>query len=192
MPPRVTIYAYHALPHAFPRYHRPPMSKQKPRDNDDSSLISVQGELLPLAPGDDFGDEGLETEALPPLSRPEVGNPVARALRKAFEKPRLDAVTWLEEVRAIGQAAAISREFNAATKCYEMIAPSLGVMTKQTEVASQHLHLHNAEDIHELSPQELREEIERRKKRQRLAQLNKQASDPLHKPTSGEDYPEGW
>ena len=91
-----------------------------------------------------------------PLMRPTVRSTVGRALERAYNRLAFDVEDWVNESRATAQAAAISGDFDAAHKFYEMLGKSIGAVQ---DPKSQHLHVHAGAmmPVQEMSNDELME-----------------------------------
>lgn len=87
-----------------------------------------------------------------PLMRPTVRSTVGRALERAYNRLAFDVEDWILESRATAQAAAISGDFDAAHKFYEMLGKSIGAVQ---DPKSQHLHVHSNVPVQEMSDDEL-------------------------------------
>lgn len=117
-------------------------------------------------------------EEVGPVHQPIIRKSVANRLARTFLSDRFTHDDFVAEVRAVSQAAAVSGNFEVALKGYEMLAPSVGVRTRQ-DAPSQHLHLHNVrseDDAHELTPDEIKAQ---------LAQIEAME-------VSNDDIPEDW
>ena len=89
-----------------------------------------------------------------PLQRPSIRSTVGRALEKAYNRLSFDTEDWLMEMRATGQAAALSGEFGDSFKFYELLGRAIGAVSDPA--AQQHVHLHNQPArVEEMSTDEL-------------------------------------
>lgn len=89
-----------------------------------------------------------------PLQRPNIRSTVGRALEKAYNRLAFDTEDWLMEMRATGQAAALSGEFGDSFKFYELLGRAIGAVADPA--SQQHLHLHNQPArVEEMSTEEL-------------------------------------
>jgi len=99
-------------------------------------------------------DQDQMEENLHPMQRPTIRSTVGRALEKAYNRLSFDTEDWLVEMRATGQAAALSGEFGDSYKFYELLGRAIGAVSDPGQ--QQHLHLHNqAVRVEEMSTDEL-------------------------------------
>lgn len=91
------------------------------------------------------------------------------SIQSAFTSQKFGVGEWLQEVRAVSQAAAASGVFDVALKGYEMLGKHLGANISDAAPINNHLHLHDADLMKEASDEDIMANIAHLK-RQEAAQ----------------------